>query len=318
MVAPLLLATAAPAAAQGPTAVRVAADNDAFNFWLPPWDRPDREYTSGARGTLEYAGRPGWPVWPRLSRDASRVSSHSFSIGQAIYTGVREPNIFARPNDWQDDGQHRVRPNAGWLYVEAAERDSTARATTELAVAVGVVGPPALAEQMQRFFHSLGPEFQRPVDWTRQLPFEPGFVARYLRTSTVGTFGDANRWRGAFTTELGGSAGTILTALSAGAGVATDVALGGAPASATAPHLAFTAGFSGQFVLRDEFLDGTIFRTSDRVDKQPIVTEARFALTFRWRQLGVTYRATHSGRQYDGQGPAASWGTIQTEWRFGR
>jgi len=311
-----LLLAPTPGVAQRPSALRASADNDAFNFWVPPWDRPDHEYTSGVRGTVEYDGRLGWRLWPGIARGAPRATTHGFSLGQAIYTGVPQVNTFARPRDWQPDGSGALRPNAGWLYLETAERDSSNGGATEFAVAVGVVGPPALGEQMQRLFHSVVPQFNRPVDWSRQLPFEPGFVARYGRSAALQRFGGDSRWRGAITSEVGASLGTILTELSAGGGATAEFVFGHDARAKSAPRIAVSAGAKARLVARDEFLDGTFFRSSDRVPKRAFVPEERAAIAFRWRQLGIAYRAHHTGRQYDAQPQPVSWATIETEWRF--
>ncbi len=337
MAAPLLIA-AAPlvvstrvAEAQRPSALRVGADNDAFNFWIPPWDRTDHEYTSGVRGSVEYDGPiawSGWPRWPRMTRRApsdtarreTRTASrltHTFSLGQMIFTGnelTQNSLALVAPGY----GPRASRPNAAWLYLEAAERDSSDLGMSELSLAIGIVGSPALGSQMQNLFHSLGQEYQRPSDWSRQLPFEPGFVARYAKVVPLLSFGDGERRRSQLSANGGAAVGTIQTSLSVGAEATTDMALGSIGQSALTPRIAFTLGGGMDVVLRDEFLDGTLFRASDRVSKNALVGHAHAAITFRWRQIGVTYRANRVGPQYAGQARPTTWSSIETEWRLSR
>ena len=54
--------------ASAQSAVRTRIDNDAFNFWLGPWDRPDEEYSSGVRIAADWAGPAFWSK--RFGHDA--------------------------------------------------------------------------------------------------------------------------------------------------------------------------------------------------------------------------------------------------------
>jgi hypothetical protein len=294
--------------------VRVSADNDAFNFWIPPWARTDHEYTSGVHGALEFDGPLGWRLWPGPSREAAHRTTHAFGLGQAIYTGepAADVNGYVDPHRPLAD---QSRPNAGWLYLEAVERDSSERRTNEWSLNVGVVGPQALGERMQQFFHSLGPEYQRPPDWRRQLPFEPGFVARFTRTGRPLMSGGGGRMRAALLTEVGGAVGTIVTEATVGGGASADIILFGTSGAGSPLRLLLAANARARVVLRDEFLDGTIFRTSESVPKEPFVTEQRGTITVRWGPFDVTYRANRASRQYRNQPKPSSWGTIEAEWR---
>jgi hypothetical protein len=301
------LAGAVPLAAQAPRAFRVGADNDAFNFWLPPWSRTDREYTSGVRGALDFDGPLNLPGLGRLRKmickaDSPGCATHAFSIGQAIYTG----------DAVETSASHR--PNAGWLFLEMSERDSAANVVQEVRFAAGVVGPPALGEPMQKLFHSLGPEYQRPVDWRRQIPFEPGFVARMSRTTTHGEF-ESSAWRGGFTSHIGGAVGTILTSATGGVGTNAGMQFGGDSPRKWWPRLEIGAEVRGHFVARDEFLDGTFFRSSEQVARNVFYDEERLSLGLRWSQIRIGYRATRTGRQYNGQPGPAEWSSLDLEWR---
>ncbi|MDA1080697.1 MAG: DUF2219 family protein [Gemmatimonadetes bacterium] len=312
-----------PAAAQRPTALRVGADNDAFNFWLPPWERTDHEYTSGVRGSVDYDGPS--PVLRRLLSSVgaacapSECAQHSFTLGQAIFTGfAADTSGPAGATAGAGARSLAARPNAGWLYVQASERDSVASVATEYSIAIGIVGPPALGEAMQQFFHSFGREFQRPVDWSRQLPFEPGFVARYTRTSYARAWVDDGTWRAVPYTSLGGAVGTILTEAAAGAGVQASVRIPGSEKRWYVPFVDVTANGRARGVIRDEFLDGALFRASERVKRKPFVFERTFAVALTWQQLTLGYRVNHTGRQYTTQSQATNWSSLTAEWRLSR
>lgn len=307
-----------PAAAQRPSALRVGADNDAFNFWQPPWERTDQEYTSGVRGSLVYEGRS--PILDAVMRRVGLRSeptgtsvTHSFMLGQKIFTA---PPAAAPSAEAQAVALPRTRTNAGWLYVQAGQRDSSAESATEMSITVGVVGPPALGEPMQRLFHSFAPEFQRPVDWTRQLPFEPGFVARYSRTRYERPWVDNDTWSASGFTSFGGAIGTILTEAVAGAGARADTRLPGSDRWPSMPRLEVSADGRVRGIVRDEFLDGSFFRKSEFVKRYPIVFEQSVGAALRWRRLAVFYGVNHTGKQYGAQPQNASWGTLAAEWRL--
>jgi lipid A 3-O-deacylase len=298
-----------------PQAISVTAENDAFDFWMPPWDRPDQEYTSGVRAAATYVGRVRGRPWRWLLRDTTRASTRRLSLGQEIYTGR---SVWPSETALPFAAQPPQRPNAGWLFLEEAQRDSSERVVEELSLAAGVVGPPALGETMQRFFHSLGPEFQRSVDWHRQLPFEPGVLARYTRLDRLTTFGDGTQWHGMVRSIARASVGTILVAAEGGGEARAEVVLGEGAAAADAPRLTFTTGATLRLVLRDEFLDGTFFRGSDRVPRRALVPTMMAGLAFEWRRMTIGYHANVVGKQYDGQAHHASWGSLEASWRLDR
>lgn len=325
-------AVAPPAGAQRRlVAARAEADNDAFAFWRPPWDRSDDEYTSGVRGTLEFAGPsrflravrdriPGlhasWfpggvrrAVLRAVPDSAPSSVVRSVGVGQAIFTGPRA--------DSTSDPAMPRRPNGAWLYAEIAERDSSPDRSASVSVAFGVVGPPALGEAAQRLFHSLAPEFQRPVDWSRQLPFEPAFVVRYNEerrgTRWTPTRGMPVRPYASY----GGAVGTIVTEAAIGGGLRGE--LGDTTRRrAWMPTIHVDADVRFRLVLRDEFLDGTFFRRSEHVARRPFLAERGLSVTARWGQLALAFRSRDPGRQYSGQRSESGWSTLRAEWRLAR
>ena len=114
----------AMAAARGVTAqlqsISARADNDAFNFWKPAYDRPDEEYTSGVRGTLVISARRVVGALAASRCEALRdirdspCATHEFSLGQDIYTGKLVPGDTTR-----DSGHAAER---GWLYLQESSR----------------------------------------------------------------------------------------------------------------------------------------------------------------------------------------------------
>lgn len=308
----LILLAGRPAVAQRPSAVRVSTDNDAFLFWRPPWERTDHEYTGGARGTLEYPGRAGLLPLGRLRAacdGAPACRSHSYSLGQEIYTGEPPSTPGVAP---AKHPSHRT--NAAWLYVEGAEHDSIGPHVTDFSLRVGVVGPPALGEPMQQLFHVIGPKYPLPVDWHTQLPFEPGFVATVRHSRTIATIGDAASAGAALAVRGGLSVGTILTGVTAGVSGVGVVMLARGIHYKIWPRVVVGASADLHGVVRDEFLDGTFFHASDRLEKNAAYAVGGASLALRWPRLGLSYRVTRTGPQYRLQGAPTLWGTLAAEW----
>jgi hypothetical protein len=310
-----LVLYAAPVRAQSPSAVRIRADNDAFNFWLPPWSRPDEEYTSGVHATLEVGGEAWWarflggrvaPCRPGLERCASRT----LTLGQDMYTAARQIGDTATPPG--------SRPSAGWLYAEETSRVATKTHLDEMSIALGVTGSPAAAQITQRLAHDMAPRFNRPIDWSQQVPFEPGIILRYERTQRMLAIGDGT-WLGAELRPHGGaSIGNIITEGVAGVRAQAGISprhpwlpsddTGGA-------ELTLFADFTEHGVARNEFLSGTLFRESAHVQTRPWLAESQVGGTVRWHGLGVTYRAVRMGSEYTTHIGSHAWSSIETEWR---
>lgn len=316
---PALLAAgvfaAAPALAQSPEApavraVRVEADNDAFNFWVPV-PRPDHEYSHGVRMVVEADRAAGWGWLAPSARpctggeaEGERCLSTRWEVGQKIFTPRRDAPA-PLPGE---------RPYAGWLYASGEGRVEGGALRRSLAVEVGVTGPPSLAEEVQTAYHALA-GYWEPLGWQGQLAFEPGVVARYeesrllvdaaaggVRFATV-----APHWRV--------SAGNVHTG--AEAGVRAQLGYGvahpwRAPGTRRGTPVALYAagGARGEWVVRSLFLDGNTFRAGPRVEKLPLVAETEVGVGVRVKRLVVEYRVATRGREYRTEPAAHRWATI--------
>ena len=300
-LAATLLAMAVPlgaAIAQSaplPHTLSLRTDNDAFDYWMLPWNRPDDEYTSGVH--ITYGGGDA-PWWSRsfLSGDSACTThsracrSASAELGQDIYT--RDATLSDPPV------VDRSRPSAGWLYLSQSARSLHEDRAGELTLTLGVTGPPSLARFTQQLAHSAAPTFNRPTDWSRQIDFEPGAIVRFeerWRASTsVGALGFDIIPRGA------ASIGNVLTAAEMGVQMRTGWRLPHPwlPESRSA-SLAFLGGISGQAVARNLFLDGNTFRSGPRVGHETFVGSGEVGIELRYRALSLAYRAVSDSRAYD-------------------
>ena len=92
----LLLAVALADAAPGhgqqlARSSRITVENDVFDFWLPPDNRPDDNYTHGARVAWDPSGVPG-TLRRVICRQRSPCSA-ALEIGQEIYTPTKDSNL---------------------------------------------------------------------------------------------------------------------------------------------------------------------------------------------------------------------------------
>src|SRR5262249_16234658 len=92
---PLLAMRLVPpiASAQATRTVTMRIDNDAFDFWMSPWNRPDEEYSSGVHISVQEGDAPWWarrylsfaPSAGPCTVHATQCRTARFEIGQDIY-----------------------------------------------------------------------------------------------------------------------------------------------------------------------------------------------------------------------------------------
>jgi hypothetical protein len=296
----LILAMAAPlgaAIAQSPHTVSLRIDNDAFDFWMMPWNRPDEEYTSGVHITYDGGRAPWWSGSflgraPACTMRVRECRTARAELGQDIYT----PAVSA------DDPRAAAgsRANAGWLYLSQTARALRDRRSDELTLTLGVTGPPSLARFTQRLAHSAAPEFNRPTDWTRQIAFEPGAIVRYEQRRRVAA-GEVASIGVDVIPNVALSAGNVNTSAEFGlqSRVGWHLRHPWLPEEGRA-SVALTAGVSGRAVARDIFLDGNTFRGNLSVGHEPFVGTGELGLELRYRAISLAYRAVTATRAYDG------------------
>ena len=275
-----------------PATYSLRADNDAFDFWMRPWNRPDEEYTSGVHLAYDGGFAPRWArrlmaQRPACVVNADECQSSRLELGQDIYTAAVNRRHPVAPTT--------ARPSAGWLYLEQTARALTSNQSDELSLTLGVTGPPSLARFTQQLAHDAAPKFNRPTDWSRQIAFEPGVIARYEQRRLVSLIpGVAD-----VIPTMSASLGNVLTAADAGLHVRTGWHL----AHPWLPERPSTgifidAGVSGQAVARNIFLDGNTFTGGPRVGHEPFVGTGELGIGFRFRALSLEYRAVNQTRAY--------------------
>lgn len=282
---------------------RIESDNDFFDFSLPPRDRPDFDYTQGLRLAWDFRGAPRFAK-ALVCRDDGGCRA-TLEIGQEMYTSVIGW-VPPPPGD---------RPFAGWLYGKLQLDGGTAGERTSVALTLGVTGPASLAGAVQREFHHLIPGFYEPIGWEYQLPTEPAFALTGSRAWRVAPGGAPARHVDIIP-SIGASMGTLRTGAAAGIRVRAGTSLAhpwlASDRPAFAPY-AF-AGVSGEAVIWDMFLDGTVFRDSWSTTHKPFVGQWEYGAGVWIHRFGLEYGAVTRTREFRAAPPRHTYGSFRVSW----
>lgn len=301
-------------AGSAPRTLTLRIDNDAFDFWMAPWNRPDEDYTSGVHITLDGGDAPRWARAVLSGRSACVTGarscrSGSIEIGQDIYTpSVSVDSTHAAPNS---------RPSGGWLYLSQTAKALDEARSNELSVSLGVTGPPSLARFTQSLAHRAAPAFNRPTDWSRQIGFEPGAIVKFEHRERA-SIADDGQFGLDVVPRVNAEVGNIRTAGEAGVQLRSGWHLSHPwLPSAEQSEVALFAGAYGQAIARDIFLDGNTFSESAHVGHEPFVGGVEGGVRLRLGALDLSYRAVNETRTWS-RGPKwHPWASMVAGWRIG-
>jgi lipid A 3-O-deacylase len=325
-IAPIL----PPSSGESPQSGRITIieDNDA----LAP-DPTDRWFTQGLE--LRYLSPPLAPASGLLAAPSFfdptpiRQQRYELLFGQDIFTPA---NLTRSPPDPKD------RPYAGWLYAGAGlYRESTDQSLDHFELDVGVVGPAALAKQVQDSFHnflsSIGLQQYQPAAWDYQLKNEPGFVVSYEHKWRFGVPIGGGLSVDAIP-EVGFSAGNVYTYAETGAflrlghGLNVDYGPAGIRPALSGGSWFDPSQLNGGFgwyvfaggqaraVARDIFLDGNTLATSPWIEKRPVVGTLSAGLSLFWSDVAkVDFVLSWESKEFVGQSAPERYGGINISFR---
>ncbi len=211
-------------------------------------------------------------------------------LGQSLFT----PHDIEAESPPTDE-----RPYAGWLYLQAGLLVQNAQRQDRWDLALGVVGPAALGEQMQAWVHDWS-DSRPPAGWEHQLSNEPGAILSYRRgwdlrsPSAVG-------WGFQLLPFFGGSLGNVHSTATGGLSLCAGRNLDAPPprvrpaqagSSLLQPQglgIQVMVGLEGQLVARNIFLDGNSFRDGPAVEKRWTVGEAQAGLALLLANIRLSY-----------------------------
>jgi lipid A 3-O-deacylase len=316
---PLLLVAAALSLARPLTAAgleggwsfTVRAEND-----LPA--NSDRYYTNGASILFSHCiddrdmRWPGILALPGLSEWGVLGQVHD--LGQIIVTPADTQRSLPDPRD---------RPYAGLLYAGIGWQRWWHDDYAGFKLITGVVGPPALARQMQTAVHRLI-DSPLPRGWRHQLATEPILNAVYERRRRVLAWGDPLTANGDLLVASGAMLGNVLTQAHAqiqvrhgwrvpadfGSSLIRGIGALPPPRQNGLWGLHAFASAGGLAVARNLTLDGNSFRSGPRVKRRPWISTHEIGVAVRGHGWQLTTSWVSWAREFEGQPRASRFGTV--------
>ncbi|MEQ8194058.1 MAG: lipid A deacylase LpxR family protein [Rhodospirillales bacterium] len=299
----------------------VQIENDLFGSGT------DRHYTNGIRLAWSSAENdvPDWvrtaAGWVPVFAGHGKLRT-SYEIGHSIYSPDNTSTAALIPDE---------RPYAGYLYAGVGLVSDTGRRRDNLQFSLGIIGPSAFGEEVQRNWHSLI-NSSDPKGWDNQLKDEIALLLTYERQwwryhdfKAAGLGVD-------MTPHVGFALGNVFTHAAAGLTVRIGENLESDRSSPPRirPSLpgsdyfvnrdAFGwylfAGFEGRLVGRNIFLDGNTFRDSHSVDKKYIVGDFQAGLAVTYGRVRVAYTYVLRTKEFRQQDAADQFGSLSLSIRF--
>lgn len=291
----------------------------------------DGNYSSGVR--LSYmdinSELPAWAdevadVIPTF--DLNATTSVYYSLGHNIYT----------PSDIRQAAQDpRDRPWAGFLYGSVGMATITDNHKDEIEVTLGVIGPAALGEPIQKFVHKHITPSPRPEGWDNQLKNEPALMVGWQRSYPQYFAADIAGFNAQAEPFYGLTLGNVYTHANGGitfrvgpeADRWNDMQVRVRPAMPGTGYFTVQrgedrwswnlfGGVEGRAVARNIFLDGNTFTDSHDVDKRAFVFDANAGVAFTYGRARVSYSAVYRSKEFNGQEDPAVFGAVNIGYRF--
>jgi lipid A 3-O-deacylase len=293
----------------------------------------DRHYTHGTR--ISYLSSEETPAWLKRAAAFVPVFSRrghlrtSYAVGQSIFT----PEDITRKELVEDE-----RPYAGWLYgaigliSDQRLRDGSLRSgrLDSLELNLGVVGPSAMAEDIQSAVHKVIGSPQ-PEGWRHQLHDEFGVMLVYDRQWQAQYVSAVYGLGVDLTPHVGGTLGNVMTSLSCGTTLrfGRDLPSDYGPPSIrpSLPGSGFFrptrdfgwylfAGVEGRYVLHNIFLDGNTFGSSHSVDREPWVGDLQVGLVLTWGDVRLSFTNIFRSDEFAEQKSPTEFGSVSLSFRL--
>jgi len=254
--------------------------------------------------------------------DPDRAHFASLALAHQIYT----PRDIEDPDPREDD-----QPYAGLLHFNASLASRGERSQHEYGVLLGVIGPAARGEQIQKFTHEIvGTD--EPVAWDTQLANEPLVNLSYAYHRRLVPSRDGSGLDADLSSSVLATAGTYLTA--AGGGVTGRVGFelpdgystfgiqsGLTPASLPSDRVpdgwgAFLfASLSGLGVAHFA-PHGNLFSDGRSVDTEPFLGSASVGLSAYYGRFLFTYSFTRQTDAFETQEEPTEYGSLSISYAF--
>jgi lipid A 3-O-deacylase len=286
--------------------------------WIKPYHKTDRHYTDGVK--LVFTNQPDcnflkdFARWNNFGQNDGEVNTAlGYFFAQNIYTP-----------DHVDDPAKRDKHDrvfAGWLYGGIFAQRAAENEMEHFELTPGIIGPSARGRQTQSFVHHvIGAN--EPQGWDSQLGDEFAMDAAWLKRQRVPERYFKRTENFDSHLEYGFTAGSVHRNANLGIifryglNLPNDFGPGRleAPASAciSKPQTVQTAylftRIGGKLVQYDRFLSG--------LDTEPVVGQFQLGAVYRYKSLEVSCSQTFLTKEYEEQGSADSYGSVNLTWRF--
>jgi len=324
---PVLAALAIAVAASSPAEESPYREVDHASILSFQWENDiftgsgtDRHYTNG----LRVSWLRGDDKVPRWVLGAARALPWfpdggyvrgSWALGQNLYTpeDIQERELI--PDD---------RPYAAWLYLGRGLVLETGRVVDIMELSVGVVGPAAFGEEVQKGIHEFidSPD---PRGWSNQIGNELAVQAIYQRKWRTLHDGEDRGFGVDLMPHVGGALGNVFIHGAAGGTLRLGWDL---PADYGPPRIQpglpgseffvprsqlsgyFFLGGEARAILRNMFLDGNTFRDSHAVNKHWLVADFQAGAALQSYGVRLAYTYVVRTEEFIGQDGYDAFGTF--------
>ena len=289
----------------------------------------DQNYTNGVRLSYFDVNSP-FPDFAHKIADLvptfsiNETSSVFYSVGQNLYT----PKDISSAQQDPDD-----RPWAAFLYGSIGMASITGNHVDELEATIGVIGPLALGEQVQKAVHRHVTQSPQPRGWSNQIKNEPALILSAQRRWPQALYYEASGLALTAAPYLGASLGNVYTYASSGisARISPSSSRWSDTPQRVRPAMTGTGffetpddnwdwyifgGIEGRAVARNIFLDGNTFTDSHSVDKFPLVGDTNIGVAFTYGDTRISYTLVRRTREFKTQDSADMFGAISLVYKF--
>lgn len=289
----------------------------------------DENYTSGVR--LTYFDSQIDP--PELVKkigdivpffDVTDTTHVYYSLGHNLYT----PEDIRLVNPPLAD-----RPYAGFLYGSVGYQKLKDNHVNDLEVTLGIVGPSALGEDIQRFVHLNISDSPDPMGWDTQLKDEPALMVAYQRSWPEAYRLHFKPYYFRASPHVGATVGNVYTYANTGLTlqILPEKHKWQDPPARVRPAIPGTGAFTipdnefswsifaaaeARAIARNIFLDGNTFKDSRSVNKRPVVLDANLGFTLSYGRFQTAYTVNWRSKEFDGQQNDSIFGSVSFGVRF--
>lgn len=302
--------------------VTLVVENDLFGGGT------DENYSSGVRlGYIDLNSQ--FPKFAHNIADAlpmfdiNETSSIFYSLGQNLYT----------PDINHVDHIDGDRPWAAFLYGSVGMVTFTGNHVDELEATIGIIGPAAMGEPIQKWIHENISGSPEPQGWDHQLDNEPGLMLGWQRSFPRYFSGPLGPFLWSVAPHYGGTIGNVMSYAESGLNVRIgpasekwqDTPLRVRPSM---PGTGFFeipekkwswylfAGIEGRAVARNIFLDGNTFKDGPDVDKNYFIGDMNGGLALTYNRMRLSYTLIYRTEEFKGQDSPNLFGAISLGYRF--